>query len=148
MTSAPAVSSSLIVAVAADGKWDDRTHPATVSDFRLDNYEVTVGRFRAFVDSAAPPPMSGAGAHERIPSSGWDELWNNYVPTSADTWRLALGCDSTFATWAEQIGANENRQINCVSWYEAFAFCIWDGGYLPTAAEWNYAASGGSEQRA
>lgn len=37
--------------------------------------------------------------------------------------------------------------INCVSWYLAHAFCAWDGGFLPTEAQWNCAAVGGSEQR-
>jgi formylglycine-generating enzyme required for sulfatase activity len=58
-----------------------------------------------------------------------------------------LKCDSARYTWTTSVGSKENQPIDCVNWYVAFAFCIWDEGRLPTEAEWNYAAAGGSEQR-
>jgi formylglycine-generating enzyme required for sulfatase activity len=50
-------------------------------------------------------------------------------------------------TWTSTAGSKENLPINCVNWYEAYAFCIWDGGFLPSEAEYGYAAAGGSDQR-
>jgi formylglycine-generating enzyme required for sulfatase activity len=37
--------------------------------------------------------------------------------------------------------------MTCLNWWESYAFCIWDGGFLPSEAEWRYAASGGDEHR-
>jgi sulfatase modifying factor 1 len=139
--------------VATDNFFPDTSNPATISDFYLDKYEVTVGRFRQFVNAGmgtqAKPPASGAGAHPNIANSGWDSSWNTALApdTATLTGTSGLQCKAGYQTWTGAIG-NENLPINCVTWYEALAFCAWDGGFLPTEAEWNYAATGGSEQRA
>ena len=39
------------------------------------------------------------------------------------------------------------KPVNCVTYYMARAFCAWDGGRLPTDAEWTYAAMGGNQLR-
>jgi formylglycine-generating enzyme required for sulfatase activity len=40
-----------------------------------------------------------------------------------------------------------DHPINCISWPEAKQFCEWQGGRLPTASEWEYAASSGDPTR-
>jgi formylglycine-generating enzyme len=138
--------------VASGSMYMSTANPATVSDFRLDTYEVTVGRFRKFVmagmGTQEHPPASGAGAHLAIAESGWNASWTTNLPANTDALIAAIRCSATHETWTDTPGANENKPINCITWYEAMAFCAWDGGYLPTEAEWNYAASGGPEHRA
>jgi formylglycine-generating enzyme required for sulfatase activity len=136
---------------AADESSGRENFPATISSFRLDKFEVTVGRFRQFVDhglaTRRDPPVPGTGAH-KTPASGWDPSWNTSLAPNKEMLSALLKCDPNLATWTDVEGNNERQPINCVTWYEAMAFCAWDGGYLPTEAEWNYAAAGGSEQRA
>ncbi|MFH0899030.1 MAG: SUMF1/EgtB/PvdO family nonheme iron enzyme [Pseudomonadota bacterium] len=130
---------------------NDPAYPATVSDFVLDRYEITVGRFRKLVEAGmgtqASPPAANAGAHPLIAGSGWDSAWNVSLPVDTASLKAAIGCDSTYQTWTDSAGANESLPMNCLSWFDVFAFCSWDGGRLPTEAEWNFAAAGGSEQR-
>ncbi|HEY5147353.1 MAG TPA: formylglycine-generating enzyme family protein [Polyangiaceae bacterium] len=140
--------------------------PATVSGFRLDKYDVTVGRFRQFVSAwnGGWTPPAGSGKHAHLNAgqglansasagtyeTGWITADNgNIAPTSANL--SDATCDPTsshsYATWTTSAGSNEAVPINCENWFEAYAFCIWDGGFLPSEAEWEYAAGGGSQER-
>src|SRR5580658_1564592 len=145
--------------LAADGGPTGEGDPAMVSTFRLDKYEVTLGRYRQFVNAWAAGwlPAAGSGKHSHLNGglglassagagtyeTGWVSADNSNVsPTNAN-----LNCAATLSNWTPSVGIDENLPINCVNSYEALAFCIWDGGFLPSEAEWGHAAGGGSQQR-
>ncbi|MBK7398597.1 MAG: SUMF1/EgtB/PvdO family nonheme iron enzyme [Myxococcales bacterium] len=125
-------------------------YPATVGAFRLDKYEVTVGRFRNFIAAlrrgeGIPKPGSGASRGDPF---GWRSDW---VAPTADS--ILSGMKSCLldglgaSTWTDVPGANERLPINCLAWIEVFAFCVWDNGRLPTNLEYTFAAAGGAWQR-
>ena len=152
---------------------NNASYVATVSNFRLDKYEVTVARFRSFVEAWVNGwrPTTGAGKHTHIDSGaglreatgnggremGWDTSWpttyaSSLPPTSAG-WTSALtNCDAGVgplsSTWSAtaRTDYSDQRPQNCLDWYRAYAFCIYDGGFLPSEAETNYAVVGGVKQ--
>ena len=173
MTNCGAATESCCTSLDVSGGSFDRTYapgpiggtdPATVSGFRLDKYLVTVGRFRQFVSAvvAGWTPTVGAGKHTHLNGgsglsavpldagvaneSGWEGAWTSSQPTTAATWGASLTSYEPYVTWTPSPGVNERLPIVLATWLEAYAFCIWDGGFLPSDTELEYAAAGGDQQ--
>ena len=90
---------------------------AAVSSFWMDGEEVTVGRLRA--------AMAGGFQVPRY-------------------WDLTDGSTSSDCKWSAVPDGHENYAVTCITWYGARAFCEFEGGDLPTEAQWEYAATGAS----
>lgn len=101
-----------------------------VDGFAMDAYEVTVARFHRFFEAGMPPaPSSVRYPGGMVPMRGTvrEPRTVQYFPSG-----------SFASSWSRAPGAIEQLPIVALTWATAQSFCVWDGGRLPTEAEWEW----------
>ncbi len=129
--------------------------------FDMDGHEVTVGRYRAWVDAGSPLPCDdGAESCSLDPGGPYAEkmVWQPVWTEIAQDEHYSIGeppNDCPRGDGGDTIGMTESNYeigdddlpMTCVSWVQAVAFCAWEGRRLPTEAEWQYVAAGPEGRR-
>jgi formylglycine-generating enzyme len=129
-------------------EWTQQSIAMNISHaFYLDTLEVSVDRFKVWVDRGKKLPcatgkcsLDPGGPYDQ--TMRWDAAWN----TMAESDSYATGCNNAGATnintptYTNSSGGD--LPMNCLDWYHAAAFCFSEGKRLPTETEWQYAATG------
>jgi formylglycine-generating enzyme required for sulfatase activity len=124
-------------------------HATLDYSFEIDSEEVTVARFKAWVNAGKPVPCNGAQPcllDAKTPyktAMAWDPSWNLLV--ASNDYLGGADCPDApsmgTATYAQP--NSDTYAVTCVNWAQAAAFCAYDNQKrLPTTTEWYYVATG------
>ncbi|MBN2662957.1 MAG: formylglycine-generating enzyme family protein [Bacteroidales bacterium] len=109
--------------MGSNNGYDDEApiHSVTLSDFYIGKYEITVEQYKAFCNATGHP----------FPAKPQRDWYDEHDNVRDWVWR-------------------DNHPIVNVTWNDAITYCQWlsdqtgDEYYLPTEAQWEFAARGGN----
>lgn len=106
-----------------------------IKDFLIDKNLVTVAEFEDFVRETGYVTEA-----EKFGNSGVFEL-------SSGTWKMADGANFRFPQGKNKPQALPNHPVTQVSWNDAQEYAKWKNKRLPTAFEWEWAASSAGQMK-